>query len=306
MAPLVPAPRLMTLLAPGPARPNHHESQQPAWRLPPAGALRLRDGGRPLAWLVPGAVVRPVSRADLPGRLKRQKSAPLDPSRPARLIGRRDDGDGMGQAATPARGARLTLPSAVTPAPWARSPCAPNDAIGCATARPMAPSGGLRRRGQAKDAQPPRHTRPEGLDARGRYRARWRQRAHHAVPFGANRVPRPTRPADNSKMVLPPPHPTNAARAAPHQRHPRRTPPSSDNSKRRQPPSRSATRVAIRLAGARRSGSGRGPPRHRRPPTGSAPPPARPRRRPRAAPTAVPPPGRSPAPSSRAALAPPR
>ena len=240
-----------------------------------------------------GPSAEQTSRAASSGR----RSPPLDPSRPARLIGRRDDGDGMGQAATPARGARLTLPSAATPAPWARSPCAPNDAIGCATARPMAPLGGLRGAARQKDAQPPRHTRPDGLDAWGRYRARWRQRAHHAVPFGANGVPRPTRrrliTARWSCLRRVPPTPP-----AP---HPPRLITARGVSLRRGQP-----RVAIRLAGARRSGSGRGPPRHRRPPTGSAPPPARPRRRPRAAPTAVPPPGRSPAPSSRAAPAPPR
>jgi len=55
------------------------------------------------------AVVRPVSRADLPGRLKRRKGVPLDPSRSACWFGWRDDGDGMAQPGLPcARGALLT------------------------------------------------------------------------------------------------------------------------------------------------------------------------------------------------------
>ena len=66
------------------------------------GVLRLRDGGKPSeAWPLPSAaVVPPGSRADRPGRVKREERA-LDPPRPARFPGWRDDGDGMGQTGSP-------------------------------------------------------------------------------------------------------------------------------------------------------------------------------------------------------------
>ena len=70
--------------------------------LPPGGGAQAPGWMKTLGLALPAlAVVRPVSRADLPGRLRRRKSMPLDPSRPACWSGRRDDGDGMGQASHP-------------------------------------------------------------------------------------------------------------------------------------------------------------------------------------------------------------
>ena len=67
--------------APSPSHPAL-ASHPPARGMPPAGALRLRDGGRPLGLALPAlAVVRPVSRADLPGLPQAAKGVPLDPSR---------------------------------------------------------------------------------------------------------------------------------------------------------------------------------------------------------------------------------
>ena len=70
----VPAPHPMTLLAPGPARPNHHESQEPGPAIASGGGTS-GSGMEEDPWPGPSrvAVVRPVSRADLPGRVKRRK-----------------------------------------------------------------------------------------------------------------------------------------------------------------------------------------------------------------------------------------
>ena len=72
-------------------RPPHrrHGPAGPPRRLagvvPPAGALLAPGWMRPLGLALRAlAVVRPVSRADRPSRVKRRKSAPLDPPRPAR------------------------------------------------------------------------------------------------------------------------------------------------------------------------------------------------------------------------------
>jgi len=62
--------------------------------MPPAGNFWLRDGWKTLG---PGPSRSrrrpPLSRADQPCRLKREDRA-LDPARPARFTGWRDDGDG--------------------------------------------------------------------------------------------------------------------------------------------------------------------------------------------------------------------
>jgi hypothetical protein len=129
--------------APHPDDPPHSRtrpSQPPhvtraGMALASGGALGLQDGGSPLG-PAPSrvAVVRPVSRADLPGRLKRRKSVPLDPPRSVRWSGRRDDGDGMGQ------GRRPCARSAPDQAPTSHPPRGPlHSRAGGMPTLPMAP-----------------------------------------------------------------------------------------------------------------------------------------------------------------------
>jgi hypothetical protein len=69
--------------------------------MPPAGAppdSGMEENPNPWGLAHPCGHRRPASsRADRPARLKPQNPR-LDPARPARLIGWRDDGDGMDQA----------------------------------------------------------------------------------------------------------------------------------------------------------------------------------------------------------------
>ena len=83
---------------------------QEARTMPPAGASGSGMGKTFRAWPLPGAVVRPVSRADRPVRVKRRKIVPLDPPSAGPLTRppgrRRRDGPGRpgvcaGRAGTP-------------------------------------------------------------------------------------------------------------------------------------------------------------------------------------------------------------
>ncbi len=84
----------------GPRRPGPatRAMKQPCLRRGTSGSGMEENPVR--AWPLPSAaVVPPLSRADRPGRVKRENRA-LDPARPARFSGWRDDGDGMDQAGT--------------------------------------------------------------------------------------------------------------------------------------------------------------------------------------------------------------
>jgi hypothetical protein len=135
--------------------------------MPPAGALRLRDGGRPLGLALPAlAVVRPRQPSRPPGPPQAAKSMPLDPSRSARWSGRRDDGDGMGPGRNPVRGARPTqLLSHICPVgldAWGVA-TVPDGAKGHTMLCPMAPSGMLSAIGGGETRRPRNPSRPRLL-----------------------------------------------------------------------------------------------------------------------------------------------
>jgi hypothetical protein len=78
--------------------------------VPPAGALRLRDGGSPLPWPTPESPSSGPSAEQTSRGPQAAVDRCRDPSRSACWFGWRDDGDGMGQAAPPVCAGACSLP----------------------------------------------------------------------------------------------------------------------------------------------------------------------------------------------------
>src|ERR1700761_18286 len=113
-----------------PPRASSHPSHLPLSPQKPrsqASGGGTSGGGMGEPGSIPFAVVAPVSRADRPRRVKRENHT-LDPPRPARYSGWRDDGEGVGP--------RPGAPCAGAPGLRAPPPPPPSEAPPATTAPP--------------------------------------------------------------------------------------------------------------------------------------------------------------------------